>query len=425
LSVPPDPSFHVVGVSHHTTPVDVRERLAVSRPEIVGLLEGRQRAGKSGLLLSTCNRCELYWSGSDDGEDWFREIARSRGVAPSIALTHHRGLTAVRHLFTVAAGLDSQILGETEILGQVRRAYDAARAAGTTTREMDLIFSAALAAGRRVRRDTLLGRHPGSVSSAAVDLVAREWGTIGSREVIVLGAGETAEGVLRALHQRGASRVILLNRNPDKARVLAAAWNAQVGLWGELESRLPEADLLMVATASHRPVVTAVQLSPLATARTRELWVVDLAVPRNVEPAVRRINRIRLFDLDDLQRLCCPADGAVPVELTEAQQVLDDELLRLSLALRGRSVAPRLADLHRLGIEMAQQESARALAQLETLSESQREIVRQMAQRLVRRVLYPISRNLRQNEPGAEGRESAFPDGEAISGSIRVPAPDS
>lgn len=375
-----------------------RERLAFSRAEIVALLESRQQAGKSGLLLSTCNRCELYWSGSDDGEDWFLNLARSRGVTPPAKLTRYDGLLALRHLFTVAAGLDSQILGETEILGQIRRAFDAGRAAGATTRDMDLIFSAALAAGRRVRRETLLGRHPASVSSAAVDLIAEQWGTIGDRGVIVLGAGEAAEGVLRALHEQGASRVALLNRHPDKARVLASAWGATVGFWGELDLRLADADLLLVATASARPVVTAAQLSGVAGARDRELVVVDMAVPRNVEPAARSIDQVRLFDLDDLQRLCCPAVGTASAALAEAERVIDHELVRLRSTLRGRVVAPQLAELHRLGVEMAEQESAWALAQLETLSDTQREIVRQMADRLVRRVLYPVSRNLRAEE---------------------------
>jgi glutamyl-tRNA reductase len=305
-------------------------------------------------------------------------------------------MAAARHLFTVAAGLDSQILGETEVLGQVRRAYDAGRAVGTTTRDMDLIFSAALSAGRRVRRETLLGRHPASVSSAAVDLVAEQCGEpIGERGVVVLGAGEAAEGLLRALQERGASRVALLNRHPDKARALAGAWGAEVGFWGELDSRLAGADLLLVATASARPVVTAAQLSEVAVRRERDLFVMDLAVPRNVEPAARTIHRVRLFDLDDLQRLCCPAAGAATEALAEAERVIEDELLRLSLTLRGRVVAPQLAELHRLGIELAEQESAWALEQLETLSESQREVVRQMADRLVRRVLYPVSRSLR------------------------------
>ena len=394
--MPSDLSFHIVGVSHHTASVEERERFAFTRVEAAALLEDQSRAGRSSLLLSTCNRCELYWSGDDDQEPWFRQVSQARGAPAHPALRRHDGLPAVRHLFTVTAGLDSQILGETEILGQVRRAYDTARAAGTTTREMDLIFSAALSAGRRVRSETLLGRHPASVSSAAVGLMAEQWGTIGSRPVVVLGAGEAAEGVLRALHERGASSVTLLNRRPVRARVLAEAWSAVAGPWEELDQRLEAADLLLVATAGARPVVSAAQLARVAAARrNRELLVMDLAVPRNVEPAARTIAGIQLLDLDDLQRLCCPAAGTASAALDEAERVIEDELVRLGLSLRGRRVAPKLAELHRLGIEMAEQESTWALARLSELSESDREVVRQMADRLVRRVLYPVSRNLR------------------------------
>jgi glutamyl-tRNA reductase len=390
--VPQSPSFHVIGVSHHTATVEEREQFAFSRAEILALLESQHQAGRSALLLSTCNRCELYWNGDGDGEAWFRDLAQSRGVAPPTSLTRHDGIAAVRHLFTVTAGLDSQILGETEILGQVRRAYDAARAAGTTTRDMDSILSAALCAGRRVRRETLLGRHPASVSSAAVELMTERWGDIGRRAVVVLGAGEAAEGVLRALQERGASNVRLLSRHPERARVLASAWGAEVSGWEELEPRLESADLLLVATASSRPVVTAAQL---AARRARELFVIDLAVPRNVEPDARHIVGIQLVDLDDLQRLCCPAAGTASAALAEAERVIEDEIDRLKSTLRGRVAAPHLAELHRLGLEMAEQESAWALAQLETLSDGEREIVREMADRLVRRVLYPVSRSLR------------------------------
>jgi glutamyl-tRNA reductase len=389
-------SFHLVGLSHHTASVEERELFAFTPAETVALLEDQHRAGRSSLLLSTCNRCELYWSGDEDLEPLFRRLAKRREAGSAAQLIRHDGLAAVRHLFVVTAGLDSQILGETEILGQVRRAYDTARAAGSTTRDMDLILSAALAAGRRVRCETSLGRHPASVSSAAVDLIAERWGKIGSREVVVLGAGEAAEGVLRALHELGASRVTLLNRRPLRAKVLAEAWGARSGPWEELTQKLETADLLLVATAGSRPVLSAAQLSRgPATRSDRELFVMDLSVPRNVDPAARDIPGVQLFDLDDLQRLCCPGAGAASAALDDAHQVIEDELARLGLSLRGKVVAGKLAELHRLGVELAEQESAWALARLESLSETDREVVRQMADRLVRRVLYPVSRNLR------------------------------
>jgi len=411
-SMLPDLSFHVIGVSHHTARVEERERFALSHGDIVTLLREQHQAGRSALLLSTCNRCEYYWSGSEDGEAFLRRLAQTRGAASRTVFTRHDGEAAVRHLFVVAAGLDSQVLGETEILGQVRRAYDAARAAGTTTRDMDLILSGALAAGRRVRRETMLGRHPTSVSSAAVDLIAERLGTIGPRGVVVLGAGEAAEGILRALSQRGATNVALLNRHPERARVLAEAWGATAGDLDQLEQRLEGADLLVVATASAHPVVSSAELAHVAARRgNRELFVVDLGVPRNVDPAARATATVQLFDLDDLQRLYCPAVGTAPPALADAERVIDDELARLGLSLRGRVVAPKLAELHRMGVQMAEQESAWALAQLESLSDGQREIVRQMADRLVRRVLYPVSRSLRSEVGSQEsGVESAVQD---------------
>jgi glutamyl-tRNA reductase len=390
-----DLGFHLVGISHHTAGLEVREQFAFSPLQLTSWLEAQAKAARSALLLSTCNRCEVYWCGGHDLGGWFRSFAAERGVEANQALVRLDGEEAIRHLFAVAAGLDSQILGETEILGQVRRAYDAARAAGTTTREMDAIFSAALSAGRRVRRETFLGRHPASVSSAAVELAtARSEGKLG--RVLVLGAGEVAEGVLRALNEQRATRPALVNRHPERAKTLALAWEAEARAWDELDSLLVEADVLLVATAAAHPVISAATLAQAIAARTgRRLRVMDLALPRNVEPSARAISGLELYDLDDLQRLCCPAASTAAAALAEAERVLEGELTRLQHNLRGLAVAPHLAELHRVGARVAEQEAEWALAQLEDLSDRERQIVRDMADRLVRRVLYPVSRSLR------------------------------
>ena len=385
-------------MSYHTAPVGVREPFAFTPVELAALLKAEHAAGLPALLLSTCNRCELYWTGEREAEAWFRDFGRSRGGDPDVALTRLDGLSAVRHLFTVAAGLDSQILGETEILGQVRRAFDQARAAGTTTREMDAIFSAALAAGRRVRHETLLGRHPASVSSAAVDVAADRLGGVGGRTIVVLGAGEAAEGALRSLQERGPARVTLINRHTQRARTLAAAWGASTGEWTDLAAHLGEADVLLVATGAARPVILARQLAEAGSNRGgRSLIVMDLSVPRNVEPDARSLEGIELFDLDDLQRLRCPAAGPLSASLQEAERVLAEEIEHLEAGLRSRAAAPRLAELHRLGVEVAEQETAWVFDRLQDLTEGEREVVRAMADRLIRRVLYPMSRVIRED----------------------------
>jgi len=391
-------SFHVVGVSHHTAGVQVREPLAFTAADTSGLLAEHHAAGRTALLLSTCNRTELYWTGERDLEPWFRELSMARGADVTGALTRLDGGGAVRHLFTVIAGLDSQILGESEILGQVRRAGELARAAGTTCRDMEMIFAAAVGAGRRVRRETGLGRHPQSVSSASVRLGL----SIASAapRVLVIGAGEAAEGVLRALGEQRIGQVMLVNRNPERAAALAGTWGIEIRPWSELPALLGQADLCFVATGATRPFVSKAMLARAREGAARELVVMDLAVPRNVEPEARAVPGVRLLDLDDLQRLACPAsDGTVAsMGLARAEQILLEEMARLDLALRGRAIAPRLSELHRVGAELAERESAWALARLEGLDERERQVVREMAQRLVRRVLYPVSRSIRLDE---------------------------
>ncbi len=398
--MPPEPPLHVVGLSHHTAGVEVREQFALTPVEITAWLARFDEQNLTALIISTCNRCELYWYGDGDHEPAFREFARARGVADALPLERREGAAAIQHIFTVAAGLDSQVLGETEILGQVRRAYDLARAAGTTTRQMDLVFSAALSTGRKVRRETMLGRHPTSVSSAAVDLAASyQGGDLAGCRVVVLGAGEAAEGVLRALHARGATHVILVNRHPGRAAALAAAWNATPHTWEELPALAAGADIVAVATASARPVVSAALLEAAVSGRQdRQVLVLDLAVPRNVEPAARQVAGVRLLDLDDLQRLCCPASDAPSDALADAERILAHEMMHLDHSLHGHAAAPRLSELHRLGAQVAAQETEWALDQLAELSEREREVVREMAERLVRRVLYPVSRSLRLPE---------------------------
>ncbi|MGH7515968.1 MAG: glutamyl-tRNA reductase [Gemmatimonadales bacterium] len=394
------PSAHLVGISHHTADVGVRERLALSADDMARRLEVEAAAGRSLILLSTCNRLELYWWGDADQEPHLRRLAAERGVALDCPLLYRRdGPAALRHLFTVAAGLDSQVVGELEILGQVRRAHQLAAAAGATTWELDLAFAAALAAGRRARRDTMLGRHPASVSGAALEHAARcLGGSLAGVLVLVLGAGEVAGGVLRALEGRGAARVAVLSRRRERGARLAAAVpgaNAQTAGWDRLADEMSAADLVFAAIGSRRPVLDAAALTRIMASRPdRGLVVLDLGVPRNIEPAARDVAGVRLFDLDDLRLQHCPAVGPAAPALEEVGRILERELARLDRALHRRAASPELAELHRFGAVLAREEAERALAELGALSEEKSAVVRRMAERLARRLLYPASRTM-------------------------------
>ncbi|MBA3258851.1 MAG: glutamyl-tRNA reductase [Gemmatimonadales bacterium] len=390
--------LHVVGVSHHTAGVRVREHLVLTPDDAAAWLQRQRLAGRSAAILSTCNRFEIYWSGGDDLEPWFREFAGARGIDLGTVLTRLDGAAAARHLFSVAAGLDSQILGETEILGQVRRAHQTAHTAGTSTRQLDASFCAAIAAGRRVRRETALGKHPASVSSAAVEVALDALPQGNSATAVVLGAGEVADGVMRALVERGVTRVTLVNRRAERASALASKWMVRTGAWEDFRALVACADLLFVTTGAKHHIVRATDLADTTAARASELVVLDLAVPRNVEPSARKLPGVRLFNLDDLQQLRCPAAGQPSIAVAEAERILAEELARLEESLRARAAAPQLAELHRLGSELAREEADRALASLDRLSDLERQVVREMAERLVRRVLYPVSRNLRVDD---------------------------
>jgi glutamyl-tRNA reductase len=389
-----DLPFHVVGLNHHTAGIQLREQLAFSPAEVAAWLQGQAAAGSTALLLSTCNRCEIYWTGGPDLEAWFRDFALTRGAPVGEVLLRLDGEEAVRHLFHVAAGLDSQVLGEAEVLGQVRRAYDAARAAGTTNRLIDMVLSAALVAGRRVRTETMLGRHPASVGSAAVDVATSVAGLAHAR-VVVIGAGEVAEAVLKALRGRTAGTAVV-TRKFERAAWLASSSGAVAGEWDALDAMLAAADVVFVGTAASAPVLGAARLAEAVGGSGRQVAVFDLSVPRNVEPAARDIPGIKLFDLDDLQELRCPVEGFSSPTMDHAHRLLDEELERLDAALRARAAAPRLAELHRIATRLAMEEAELALGQLGPLSERERQVVKEMAERLVRRVLYPVSRSVRE-----------------------------
>ena len=316
--LPSWPPFNLIGITHRKADLALRERFARS-PEAIAKLLGE--TGRSGVVLSTCNRFEIYWWGSDGWSDWFLE---GTGTVPRTALVRHESLAAVRHLFSVAAGLDSQVLGEHEILGQVRRAWGLSREQGATTRELDLVFASAIAAGRRVRRETVLGHHPASIGSVAVEAVQARSGGLRGRPVVVIGAGEAARGVVAALSEAGA-QIRLVVRHRERALALAERYQAALEPWEMLDGAMAEAHVVIAATSAAHAFLAAERLRPLS----RGITVVDLGVPRNVDPDARSIAGLTVLDLDDLQ---AGSRGRLPEigpGIEAARMILEREISRL------------------------------------------------------------------------------------------------
>ncbi len=331
--MPTWPPLHLIGVTHRDADVRLRERLARTPLDLATRLRRPPGAAVGGVVLSTCNRFEVYWWGeaswdgwSHDGDAWHE--ARTRG-----ALLRRDAEAAIRHLFTVTAGLDAQVIGETEVLGQVRRAWLHARETGTSCREIDTTFAAALSAARRVHHETELGRRPPSVGAVAVAAAAgRVGGGLAGRIVVVIGAGQAARGVAAALDGRSA-RVHLVSRNADRAGLLARDYGLIPEPWESLDGLLAAADVVFAATAAPRSIMSVDRLAAARAGSEAAVVLVDLGVPRNVDPAARTLPGVAVFDLDDLR-----SQGDVGFEpaagVAAALGVLEREAARLVGKLR-------------------------------------------------------------------------------------------
>jgi glutamyl-tRNA reductase len=295
------------GISHHNAPVEVREKLAVGDHQLVAALEGlRSDAGLDGaVIVSTCNRVEFYAASLCPVrafESMKKILTRRNGH--DVPLYFHDTPRSARHLFRVVTGLESMVIGETEILGQVKKAYATAAAAGATTRPLNRLFQQAFRVAKHVRTETQITRGPTSVGSVAVELAGKVFGDLSGRKVMILGAGETSERTARSLVSRGVQTVIVSNRTFDRAARLAAEIGGMAIHFDHWHKAFGEVDILICSTAAPTAILTREKIAPLLRQRAgRPLFVIDLAVPRDVDPAINDLDGVYLYDIDSLQEI--------------------------------------------------------------------------------------------------------------------------
>jgi glutamyl-tRNA reductase len=326
----------LVGLNHRTAPVEVRERvsftteqarLAASELRARGILEET-------LVLSTCNRSEIYGVPPESSHEsapglssFLSEFHSVRPDVLSVSLYHHYDREAVRHLFRVSAGLDSMLLGEAEILGQVREAYRFAHEHGATGPVLNRLFQGALEVGKRVRTETDLGTRPMSVASAGVKLAERIFGKLSARTALVLGAGAISEQVLANLRDRAISHLSVMNRSRDKAEELAREFGGHVVAWGEWDAALKSPDIVISSVATEEPVIHRETLERVMSARgNRALFLMDLGLPRNVEPAVSKLYNVYLYTMDDLSDIVQQNRNARENEIPRAESIIDEHV---------------------------------------------------------------------------------------------------
>jgi len=395
-----------IGVSHKTAPLELRERAALTEGRAAGVLselvaaEGVQEAA----AISTCNRTELYLYAADPvaAESLaLATLAREADTRPTELVGHlysMRGADAAHQLFRVTAGLDSMIIGEAEIQGQVKRAYELALVEGATGPILNRLFRGALAAGKRARSETGISEGALSVPQVAVELAQRTLGDLGSRRVLVVGAGETAELTARALAARGVEAVFIANRRYDRAIGLAERFGGRAVRFEELPEQMAEADIVAASTSSPHHVIERDGLAGVMAGRDgRPLLLVDLAVPRDIHPDCRELAGVTLYDMDDLQQLVERNVSGREAEARRAEGVLRSELARFERWLSTQDVAPTIAALRSRGDDVVERVLAENEARWEGLTEADSERLKVMAKAIASRILHEPTLRLRRS----------------------------
>jgi glutamyl-tRNA reductase len=386
-----------IGVSHKTAPVEVRERLALPEArayEFVRDLRGAADVHEA-VAISTCNRTELYLVVGDPVEaegTALAMLASQAGIRPTglaSAIYSHRNCDAARHLYRVTAGLESMIVGEAEIQGQIKRAYDTALDKETTGPLTNRLFRAAIETGKRVRTETAIGERQLSLPAVAVALAREQLSSLDGREVVIVGTGETSELTARALADSGVRAVFVANRRRDRAVSLAKRYGGTSVTFDELPRALDRADIVVSATASPHMLIEARELASVMEARNgRPMLLIDLAVPRDIDAACAEIAGVSLYDIDDLQAVIARNRRVRQAEARKAEGIIEEEIGHFATWLGSLEVLPTLAALRARATEIADQVLRENNGKWESASPRDRERVDAIARAIVNRLLH-------------------------------------
>jgi glutamyl-tRNA reductase len=390
-------SVVVIGLNHRTAPLELLERMSVADgqlPKALHDLRTREHISEA-LVLSTCNRTEVYavaerFHGAYSDIRSF--LAEHSFLPPEDFSDHlyvHYDSAAAAHLFAVTAGLDAAVLGESEIQGQVKVAWDRARAEDAAGPALNLLLRHALAGGKRARTETGIGRNIASVSQAAVAMAGERLSGLAGKTVLVLGAGDMGEGMAVGLAGAGVAGVLVANRTPAKALALAGRIGGRPVSLVDVPDRVAEVDLLLTSTGSQAPIIERADLEPVMAARPqRPLLVVDIAVPRDVDPAAAEIDGVTLLDMDDIRRFAAAGVAERRREVAAVEAILNDELERYLMATSAREVAPMIVALRERAEAVRQAEVERFRARLDALDPGQAELVDAVTKGLVSKLLH-------------------------------------
>ncbi len=395
----------VVGLNHKTAPVAVREQLAIAEPELAEpLAHFRHPDLHEMVILSTCNRVEIYMEARDTAAcvaactDFLSTYRGIEATAFEPHLVYRYDAEAVHHLFRVAASLDSLVVGEPQILGQVKAAYLAAQQAGRTSLVFNQLFDRALGVGKAVRHETGINDHAVSVSYAAVELAKKIFESLQQRTAMVLGAGETSELAARHLVRQGVTSMFVANRTHDRAVRLAQTLQAKAIHWESLEEHLVHADIVVSSTAAPDPIVDKRMVQRAMRARRgQSMFFIDIAVPRDIDPAVNDVENVFLYDIDDLEHVIAANRREREREALVAEEIVWREVRQFEQWLEARDAVPTIVALRRQTDRIRQEELEKALTKLGPLDKKQRQAIEALTSGIVNKLLHAPTVNLKRS----------------------------
>jgi glutamyl-tRNA reductase len=410
-------SILVVGINHRSGPLDLLERVTVAPDRLGKAVAGlaQRDSVREATIVSTCNRTEVYvvaemFHGAyGDVRDLLCDLGGLDADTLSPHLYSHHDQAAITHLFEVAAGLDSAVLGESEILGQVRGAWEIAHNEGAARATLNQLFRAAIATGKRARSETGIGRGTASISHAAVEMISDTIGTLDGRRVLVIGAGAMGEGVAVAFHRAGGAEILVANRTIARGAALADRVGGIAVGFERLGEALAAADVVVVGTGADQMVLTE---PLLAEARrnhgaARPLHVVDLGVPRNVDPDVTSVAGVTLWNLDDLRDWADRGLSHRAVEAERVRVIVGEEVERFLLDATARQAAPLVASMHDAAEQVRAAELERFASRIGTLDEQQRDAVDALTRAIVAKLLHEPSVRLKSQAGTPQGERNA------------------
>lgn len=409
-------SIVVFGVNHRTGPLSLLERVTIADDAIAKTVHGLMARPniREVVVLSTCNRTEVYavaekFHGAyGDLRDFFCDLGgfSPEELSPHVYSQHDDA--AISHLFEVAAGLDSAVVGESEILGQVRSAWERSQHEGGSLSTLNLLFRHAIETGKRARTETSIGRHTASVSQAAVDMARENLGTVEGLTVLVVGAGEMGEGVTIAMADAGISEVLVTNRTIAKAQALADRVSGSVIEFYRLAETLTQADVVVTCTGAGTTVIDVEMVSRAMQQRaSRPLFIVDIAVPRDVESDVATIDGVTLLDLDNLRDWAARGQALRAAEAQAVRNIVAEELERFTLELTARQAAPLVALLHARAEVVRLAEIDRLQKKLSSLSDEQQQAVDALTKGIVAKLLHDMSVRLKDDAGTPRGERNS------------------